>query len=76
MDIFKVQNLLEFSDRFQIDEDCKKHLAGINWQDGLKCLKCGHKKSQVRKGFSRTCNICSHHESATANTLFHKAKVA
>src|SRR5680860_1611431 len=70
MDIFKGQNLLEFSDRFKSDEDCKEYLAGIKWKDGFGCLKCGHRKSQVRKDFSRTCNICSHQESATANTLF------
>lgn len=74
MDIFKGQNLLEFSDRFKTDEDCKKYLADIKWQDGFECLKCGHLKSQTRKDFSRTCNICSHQESATANTLFHKVK--
>ena len=74
MDIFKGQNLLEFSDRFKTDDDCKKYLAGIKWKDGFKCVKCGHKRSQVRKDFSRTCNICSHQESATANTLFHKVK--
>ena len=74
MDIFKGQNLLEFSDRFKTDEDCKEYLAMIKWNDGFECLKCGHKRSQVRKDFSRTCNICSHQESATANTLFHKVK--
>ena len=74
MDIFKGQNLLEFSDRFKTDENCKEYLARIKWNDGFECLKCGHKRSQVRKDFSRTCNICSHQESATANTLFHKVK--
>lgn len=74
MDIFKGQNLLEFSDRFKTDENCKEYLAKIKWNDGFECLKCGHKRSQVRKDFSRTCNICSHQESATANTLFHKVK--
>lgn len=74
MDIFKGQNLLEFSDRFKTDEDCKEYLAKIKWNDGFECLKCGHKRYQVRKDFSRTCNICSHQESATANTLFHKVK--
>jgi transcription elongation factor Elf1 len=74
MDIFKGQNLLEFSDRFKTDEDCKEYLSKIKWNDGFECLKCGHKRSQVRKDYSRTCNICSHQESATANTLFHKVK--
>lgn len=74
MNIFKGQNLLEFSDRFKTDENCKEYLAEIKWNDGFECRKCGHKKSQVRKDFSRTCNICSHQESATSNTLFHKVK--
>ncbi|WP_158841845.1 IS1595 family transposase [Polaribacter sp. L3A8] len=74
MNIFKGQNLLEFADRFKTDEDCKKYLADIKWKDGFQCVKCGHKKAQIRKDFSRTCNICSHQESSTSNTLFHKVK--
>ncbi|MCY4561194.1 MAG: IS1595 family transposase, partial [Flavobacteriaceae bacterium] len=74
MNIFKGQNLLEFTARFQTDLDCKKYLSEIKWKKGFKCVKCGHKACQVRKDFSRTCNICSHTESATANTLFHKVK--
>jgi hypothetical protein len=74
MDIFKGQNLLEFSDRFKTDEDCKKYLAEIKWKDGFKCVKCGHKRAQTRKDYSRTCNVCSHQESATSSTLFHKVK--
>ena len=74
MNIFRGQNLLGFSDRFKSDEDCKEYLAGIKWSNDSECRKCGHKKSQVRKDFSRTCNFCSHQESATANTLFHKVK--
>jgi transposase-like protein len=38
------------------------------------CRKCGHTKSQKRKDFAKTYNICSDTESATANTLFHKVK--
>jgi len=30
--------------------------------------------SQLRKDYSRTCNKCSHTETSTANTLFHKVK--
>ncbi len=74
MDIFKGQNLLEFSDRFKTDEDCKKYLSQIKWKDDFECVKCGHKKSQIRKDLSRTCNICPHQESVTANTIFHKVK--
>lgn len=74
MDFFKGQNLIEFSEYFKTDEDCKKYLSDFKWKDGYSCRKCGHKRCQIRKDFSRTCNICSHTESSTANTLFHKVK--
>ena len=74
MEIFRGQNLIEFAERFKTDEDCKKYLSEIKWAEHYVCRKCGHTKSQVRKDFSRTCNICSDTESSTANTLFHKVK--
>lgn len=30
--------------------------------------------AQIRKDFSHTCNICSHQELSTSNTLFHNVK--
>lgn len=74
MNIFKGQNLIEFTERFKTDEDCQLYLAHFKWSEGFKCVKCGHLKSQVRRNHSRTCNKCSHTESVTANTLFHKVK--
>lgn len=74
MDIFKGQNLLEFSDRFKIDLECKEYLANLKNKTDYKCLKCNHTACQVKADFARQCNICGHKESATANTLFHKVK--
>jgi len=74
MDIFKGQEVIEFSRRFQSDLDCKKYLAELKWKGGFSCRKCGHNGSQIRKDFSRTCNKCSDTESAGADTLFHKVK--
>lgn len=74
MDIFKGQELIEFSRRFQTELDCKKYLAEIKWKDGFTCRKCGHQGSQIRKDYARTCNKCSDTESAGAGTLFHKVK--
>ena len=74
MEIFKGQNIIEFTKRFGSDQDCRKYLSEIKWSEKYVCRKCGHTKSQVRKDYSRTCNICSDTESATANTLFHKVK--
>ena len=74
MDIFKGQNLLEFSDRFKTDEICKEYLSELKAEMGYSCLKCKHSACQNRKDFARQCNICGHIESSTANTLFHKVK--
>src|SRR5690606_3752195 len=74
MEILKGQNLIEFAERFQSDEDCKKYLSELKWEKGYSCRKCGHKKFQIRKDLSRICNICSAIESSSANTLFHKVK--
>jgi transposase-like protein len=74
MDLFTGQNLLEFSDRFKTDENCKEYLANFKWENGFQCVKCSHAGCQIRKDFSRTCNKCSHTETASSNTLFHKVK--
>ena len=74
MELFKGQSLLEFTERFKTDLDCEEYLASLKWKDGYCCRKCGHKKYQVRKDFSRTCNICGDTESPTAGTLFHRLK--
>jgi len=74
MDIFQSQSIIEFTRRFQSDLDCKKYLAELKWSEGFTCRKCGHKGSQVRRDYSRTCNKCSDIESPGSGTLFHKVK--
>ena len=74
MDLYKGQNLIEFTERFKTDSDCLEYLSYLKWSEGFKCVKCNHTGCQVRSNHSRTCNKCSHTESATANTLFHKVK--
>ena len=74
MDIFQGRNLIEFTEYFKTDANCKEYLANIKWKNGFKCLKCGNQTNQIRKDFSRTCNKCSHTETAPSNTLFHKVK--
>lgn len=42
MNIFKGQNLLEFSDRFKADLDCKEYLSELKDKTDYKCFKCNH----------------------------------
>jgi hypothetical protein len=74
MNIFKGQNLLEFTDRFKTDLDCKEYLSELKDLSDYKCSKCSHTAYQRKADFSRQCNVCNHRESATAGTLFHKVK--
>ena len=39
MDIFKGQNLIEFTERFKTDEDCQQYLAYFKWSEGYLCTK-------------------------------------
>ena len=74
MKIFEGQNLLEFSECFKTDKNCKEYLSKIKWSTEYKCRKCGHTKSQERSDYSRTCNRCSDTESVSVDTLFHRVR--
>lgn len=71
---FRGQSLIKFSERFSDDLSCKKYLADIKWNNGFKCVKCGHTKYSIRNDYTRTCTFCHHNESPTSNTAFHKVK--
>ena len=74
MDIFRGENLIEFTERFKTDEDCKAYLASIKWSDGYVCKRCKHIRATIRKDHSRCCTRCKTVESPTAKTLFHNVK--
>ncbi len=76
MELFKGTNLIEFIDRFDNTEKCKKYLAEIKWANGFACSKCSHTHCWRKKNdpFVGVCKGCRHIESVTANTLFHKVK--
>lgn len=72
---FKSLSLFEFQERFSTKGDCLSYLAGLKWDKGFQCRKCGHPNScnGVPQG-SRQCTSCNYTESPTAGTLFHKVK--
>jgi hypothetical protein len=73
--MFKGLNIIEFSERFATDDDCRKYLSEIKWENGYCCGKCGHNEYyEIKKAGSRLCTKCKYAESATARTLFHKVK--
>ncbi len=74
MKIFEGESILEFTERFSSDDICKSYLSELKWDTGYVCKKCGNVIFTQRKGYIKTCTLCKHNESATANTVFHKVK--
>ncbi len=76
MELFKGTNLIDFIDRVDNEEKCKKYLAAIKWANGFTCSTCNHSHywTQKKDPFVKVCKGCRHIEAVTANTLFHKVK--
>lgn len=65
----------EFKEIFPDDEKCFGFIAGLKWQNGYQCKKCGYKKFYM--GYlphSRKCKLCKYIESAPANTFLDNVK--
>lgn len=74
MEQFEGKNILNFIKELPNDDACKAYLAKYKWSNGFKCIKCGYEKGCLKKDYKYHCYNCSHVESSTANTLFHKVK--
>lgn len=74
MEQFEGKNLMNFIKELPDDDTCKSYLAKYKWQDGFKCTKCQEERGCMKKGYRYHCYNCSHVESSTAGTLFHKVK--
>lgn len=76
LDMFKGINAIEFSKRFQTNEDCYRYLMLIKWNKDFECSRCGCKESHKgRLFYYRRCKGCSYDESVTANRVFHGVKM-
>jgi transposase-like protein len=74
--MFEGINAIEFSKRFQSNEDCYRYLMSIKWRNDFECSKCGCKQSHKgRTYYYRRCKQCGYDESVTANTVFHGVKM-
>ena len=72
---FKCLSLFEFQERYKTAGDCLVYLAGLKWENGFICRKCGHRHSCAGHApHSRQCTSCRYVESPTAQTLFHQVK--
>lgn len=60
---------------FSSDEKCYEFLAGLKWNEGFICRKCGNTNHCPGKTpYSRRCTRCKTEESPAAGTIFHNCK--
>jgi len=65
----------QLEELFTNDEKCLEFLAGLKWESGFVCRKCGNTNYCLGKTpFSRRCTKCKSEESATTGTIFHNCK--
>ncbi len=74
-DKFTGMNSIKFIQYFKTDEDCRKYIADIKWEQGYSCKNCGSTKYiKGVKAYNRRCLKCKKDESPTAGTMFDKVK--
>ncbi|HLN21872.1 MAG TPA: IS1595 family transposase [Bacteroidales bacterium] len=65
----------QLEELFSSDEKCYEFLAGVKWENGFVCRKCGNTNwCQGKSPHSRRCTKCKSEESAAAGTIFHNCK--
>jgi len=74
--IFKEElTIKQLDELFNSDEKCLEFIAGLKWEEGFICRKCGNNNHCPGKtAHSRRCTKCKSEESATSGTIFHNCK--
>lgn len=69
-------NFDEFSKIYPDNESCFQFLAGLKWEKGYVCSKCGNTHYfQGHLPYSRRCSKCDYEESVTTNTILHNTRI-
>jgi transposase-like protein len=69
------RSLLEFEERFETDEACRKYLCQLRWPEGFVCVECeGSDGWRTRRGLYH-CKQCGQQMSPTAGTIFHRTRL-
>lgn len=75
LSMFKSISIRDFQKKFSTEDDCRKYLFDLKWQNGYQCRRCNHHLFYPgRTTFHARCRNCDYDESVTAGTLFHKIK--
>ena len=69
------RDMAEFMKRFATEDACREYLTSVRWPDGFVCPAC-HAKGGWHTGEGTFfCSQCRRQTSATAGTIFHKARI-
>lgn len=69
------RDMAEFMKRFATEDACREYLTSVRWPDGFVCPAC-HAKGGWHTGRGTFfCSQCRRQTSATAGTIFHKARI-
>jgi len=60
----------EFTTQFATEEQCRKYLYQLRFQEGYKCPKCGHSKAWPKGDMLFECAKCGRQTSVIAGTVF------
>jgi len=68
--------LMEFTENFGTEEQCRDHLYQMRWPEGFVCPKCGAKDEPYNiKSHNRfQCKHCTHQATVTAGTVMEKSR--
>ncbi len=69
------RNLLEFTERFATEGDCREYLKCLRWPDGFVCPRCGGTRAWATRRGQYFCAACKRQTSVTAGTVLHKSRV-
>lgn len=65
----------QLNELFISDERCYEFLAGLKWENGFVCRRCGNNNyCEGKTPYARRCTKCKTEESAAAGTIFHNCK--
>ncbi|MDR1031035.1 MAG: IS1595 family transposase [Treponema sp.] len=77
MATYEALTILDFQNKFNTEEKCRKHLFHIKWPYGFICPQCGNTTYYpIEKRKLYECKACKHQTSVTAGTVLHRSHIA
>ena len=69
------RNIINFTDRFKDEKNCRDYLEAIRWPNGFICPACQSLKSWKTTRSTFFCSQCKKQTSVTAGTIFDRTQI-